>query len=295
MVKLRNANEKDLVNLAEYMSSINSSTMMRCAYIGLDKFEILEYLKEIYEDNCKAIFFIEDGEKILGAVAGDVCDDNNTIEVIGPFIDLDFIERKQYGHKMIDGIKELNSQYRLKFFIDEDNLFIRELILDNNGNKVGDHYTMSMELSNYKESQDGFKGEKKCIQYTNSGVEENDIKYQIEKLHDKLFKNSYYNGETIIRAVDEKHILDYYLEKGKVVSYIFYNIEDEGYIEFLGTDTMARKMGYAGELLRHSFKFMKNHSCINVGLCVDANNKAISLYEKFLFKVDEKNQAYVVL
>lgn len=295
MVKLKIANKDDLGTVAQYMSKVNAVLHMRSAYIETDEREILDYLEEIYMENPKAILFLEEGTEIIGAVAGDICCDNQTIEVIGPFISPHICNGEKYGQDMIEAMKALAPGYRLQFFIDIKNMFIDQLILRNNGKKTTQHCNMVLELQDWYKEDNINKVPNNCIKYTNGADEEKIIKHQIEELHDKLFPRSYYNGSTMMDMLDNNHIISYCVEEARVVSYASYNTEDEGYLDFLGTNPMDRCKGYGSSLLQQVFSIVKSKQCKKIKLCVGGeNHNAIRVYEKLGFKVTERNQAYIL-
>lgn len=295
MMQLSLATKDDLDKIAQYISNVNRIPHMRSAFVGKDKDEILEYMEEMYVENEGSILLLEDGTDVVGAVAGDICSDNHTIEVIGPFINFNITEQELYTQKMIEAMFRLKDGYRLQFFLDAKNILMGQLILQCNGKMTGEHCNMFLTLSDrYRPDHIG-PMEAKYIRYTNDLVEQENVKSQIEKLHNDLFPTSHYNGETIMKSLDENHHISYCLEAGHVVSYGFYNTEDDGYLEFIGTNPQYRGKGYASVLLHHISEYLRTQKCTCINLCVDYENKeAIRLYEKTGFTIEELNQAYVM-
>lgn len=291
MVEIKTAEAVDLEKIAEYMAKMNSLDENRCAYIDNNKSEILDYLKEIHKNSSDAVIFIEEDEGvILGAAAGDICDDNSTIEVVGPFINRDMIECTKYLKQMVIMMKELKRGYRIKFFIDDKNEFIKQFIISNNGMITGNHCNMTLKLS--EEINKYEVNNVQCVDYTKSLADEN-IKHQIEKLHDSIFSDAYYSSDTIIKKINDSNILSCCLVDGEVVSYAFYNLDDEGYLDFIGTDRSKRGKGYGISLLSHVLGNIKSRKCSIVRLCVNSDNEeAISMYKKAGFKITSEEQVY---
>ena len=292
MLKIKTAERADLGKIAEYMSLMNSRNENRCAFVDNDKEEILDYLNEIYDSNDQAVVFIENESHVLGAAAGDVCDDNNTIEVVGPFVDKKITSCEKYLQQIVSLMKELNKGYRLKFFIDDENEFVKQFIISNNGMITGSHCNMTLSLLDFAADKNDSRVDVQCVDYTMS-LQDEKIKVQIEKLHDVFFSAAYYNSDTIMKKINESNILSCCLVDGKVVSFAFYNTEDEGYLDFIGTDKDERGKGYGLFMLNHVLGNIKSRKCNFVRLCVNSENiSAINLYKKAGFKFTEKNQVY---
>lgn len=292
MIELKTANHSDLTRIAQYMAHGNSSNENRCAFIDNNKSEIFDYLNEIHSSSRKAVIYLEEDSIIVGAVAGDICDDNNTIEVIGPFIDKEIRGCEKYLQQMVSLMQELNKDYRLKFFIDDKNEFVKQFIISNNGMITSSHCNMTLNLEDFAADKNVSSVDAQCVDYTKSLQDEN-IKQQFGRLHDMIFSTAYYNSDTIIKKINDSNILSCCLVNGKVVSYAFYNTEDEGYIDFIATDKKERGRGFGQLLLKHVLGNLKNRNCNLVRLCVNSENiSAINLYRKAGFKITEENQVY---
>lgn len=290
---LKKAEKDDLPNIVEFVVSMNRVPETKCAYIGTDQEEVLNYLEEIYEENKTRFFWVESDNQFVGAIVGDICEDNHSVEVIGPFVSCKLENRYECACNLIESVMGDLPDYRYSFYIDCANAFVAEIVLSMRGKKQGNYYFMSLELTQ-NERKDA-QLTKKSILYQNSDFEEKCVKSQIEDLHNTLFPTAYYNGRTILELTDNQHMIFYCMEEDKVVSYACFNIEEGAYLDFIGTDPNYRNQGYATILLECVTEFLKRKDYTKVELCVDDKHKeAIHLYHLLGFRVEEYNQSFVI-
>lgn len=290
---LKKVKKENLSEIAEYMVSMNRFPEMKCAYIGTDHEEVFTYLEEIYEENKTRFFYVEFDDQLVGVIAGDICEDNHSIEVIGPFVSCNLENRCECARVLIKAVIGVLPDYRYSFYIDCANVFVAEIVLSMKGKKHGEHYLMSLELPRDRKKQ--LHSTRKCIRYQESNSEQESVKVQIEALHDQLFPTAYYNGKTILEHTDDQHWIVYCMDANKVASYAYFNAEEEGYLDFIGTDQNYRRLGYATALLEYIADYLKQKDCSKIELCVsDKDKEAIQLYQLFGFHVEEKNQAFEI-
>lgn len=287
-MKLVEATRELLKDISIFMTNCNKELSKHCAFLGTDEEEILEYLEEIIEDNDHAVLCMFSEQGIHAAIAADICEDNKSIEILGPFVADDILARdnKEWFNEMIVQIRKLAPDFYLSFFVSNENKEIIQLLKENHAMKEAEHCVMELFLN--KEYVD-------C--HTCRMVEETtalEIRKQIEDLHNNLFGGAYYNGATLLKLVDEEHFIQYFMEDSVVTSYAFYNKEaGEGYIDFLGTDINYRKKGHASRLVGQVSTHLIQECCRKVRLCVSADNgPAIKLYEKNRFAVKALNSSY---
>ncbi|MCC7429960.1 GNAT family N-acetyltransferase [bacterium] len=110
------------------------------------------------------------------------------------------------------------------------------------------------------------------------------------KLHDSIFPQTHFSGEDILTQLDEDHKVFLYLEKNELLGYIFATTEkinQEGFIEFIGTKENFRGKGIGKELLLNALKWIfevKKMPQTSLGVN-DKLANARSLYEKVGFRL----------
>ncbi|WP_167958395.1 GNAT family N-acetyltransferase [Anaerosporobacter faecicola] len=301
--------------LATFLAKANRKPEQYCCYIGTEQEEILGDLEELLDEIPKAILCIREQGKISMAIVGDVCEDNENIEVWGPFWDEEkyeneWIEKEEDWSDQVMAlltcIQKRQPTYKLAFFIGKHNLVAR--VITRNGAKMNSNHTIMRydaihnQSDRIQEQQDPLTEQSiekadpsvlRIVQlYPNTSE---NTKKQIISLHDSLFKGSYYNGNTIVQMIDEKHLLHYGIIEDEVVCYVFeqYEEEQEGYIEFIGTKSSHRRKGYAEALLNQVKEQMLAKEYASLRLCVNSENiAAIHLYEKMGYHIIEENVAY---
>lgn len=120
---------------------------------------------------------------------------------------------------------------------------------------------------------------------------------QFEELHRELFPNTYFTSRQMVEKIDENHRLFFAVEGDQLLGYLFCKIEPEsesGYIDFIGTDSSARRRGIGADLLTSGVEGMLSaQTTKKINLTVNANNTAArNLYEKIGFTVQRVMRGY---
>jgi hypothetical protein len=118
-----------------------------------------------------------------------------------------------------------------------------------------------------------------------------------EDLHKTLFPKAYWTARQIVEKIDEAHRLFLAAEDGQLLGYHFCKIEPEsgsGYIDFIGTSSVARGRGIGADLLASGVDWMlSTPSTQKINLTVNADNVAArALYEKFGFVTHRVMRGY---
>jgi ribosomal protein S18 acetylase RimI-like enzyme len=120
---------------------------------------------------------------------------------------------------------------------------------------------------------------------------------QFEKLHKGFFPNAYFTARQLVEKQDSHHRLFLAVEDGQLLGYHFCKIEPEaksGYVDFIGTASLARGRGLGTDLLACGVDWMLSApSTLKIDLTVDANNDAAKhLYQKFGFTRNRVMRSY---
>lgn len=220
---VRSIKSQDIPMIASGMAGRNQLPADRCGFLGTDVAEIQQYLYEIYEDG-GSILLSKDG-----MVAGDVVDDNRSVEVLGPYADsvitaIELIEELRYRHP----------SYDLLFFVDRANQTVLQAINQLGGNEQTEHWELTRPVSPVETDP--------AIRLIRRGE-------YVRTLHNRLFPKAYYSGETLEEmAFAGQASLAVYREAGIVKGYIFYQA-DSGYIDFIGVEETARNQGIGKRLI----------------------------------------------
>jgi ribosomal protein S18 acetylase RimI-like enzyme len=120
---------------------------------------------------------------------------------------------------------------------------------------------------------------------------------QFEKLHRSLFPNAYFTARQMVEKQDEHHRLYLAVDDRQLLGYHFCKIEPEsesGYVDFIGTASIARGRGIGADLLASGVDWMISApSTLKINLTVDATNDAAQhLYQKFGFITNRVMRGY---
>lgn len=262
---IRSINAKDIPMIASVMAGRNALAQERCGYIDTDVESITRYLNEIYEDG-GSILLSKDG-----MTAGDVVDDNRSVEVIGPYGDsviavLDLIEELRYRHP----------SYDLLFFVDRKNEPVIRAVTQLGGTSE-EHWEMTRFLSEGTLDP--------AIRPLRRGE-------YIRRLHDALFPKAYYAGSSLEElALSGQAKLAVYKQGPDIKGYIFYQT-DPAYIDFLGVDEAARTQGIGSKLIEYACHDAWLAGNKDIQMSVRQSNQAgIRFMQKHGFTIAEENIA----
>lgn len=263
---IRSIKAHDIPMIASAMAGRNESPKDRCGYIGSDIEGIARYLNEIYEDG-GSILISRDG-----LVAGDVVDDNRSVEVIGPYADSviavnELIEELRYRHP----------SYDLLFFVDKENDKVIQAVTALGGT-AEEHWEMERELIEEEEIDPHIRPYRR-----------GEFVYH---LHDELFPRAYYSGRSLEEmSLSAQGKLAVYKDGSDILGYIFYQT-DPGYIDFLGVTESARKQGIGSKLLAYACQDAWDEGARHIQMSVRKINPAgLAFMEKHGFTIAEENIA----
>jgi ribosomal protein S18 acetylase RimI-like enzyme len=121
---------------------------------------------------------------------------------------------------------------------------------------------------------------------------------QFIALHARLFPNTYYSGEQLIKlAEDDDKRLFIHLVDASLVGYVFTQGREaykDGYIDFIGVDERFRRQGIATNLVANALNWFFQYPYVEkVTLTVNTENTpAMRMYQKIGFKMESVSPSY---
>lgn len=271
---------EEVDRVAKFISEINSIEVSHIGYCGQDCLEIAHTLREYITDipyNNSFLTVYDEGE-LIGVLGFDADLESNSAEVWGPFIKDDkwHIVMSMW-RKMIDLLpNEINS---ISMFPNKENKKVLELVKELSFNRHSDQTILNFSRSRVEELEDVF------IQELTE-----DYNLELVQLHDNSFPNTYYNGQQIIKRLNEDRKVFIIENDGQLCGYIYVEAEPaygEASIDFFAVKESARGKGIGGNLLTVALKWLFTMESIgSITLCVNSSNQnAIKLYKKVGFQL----------
>ncbi|HHT20047.1 MAG TPA: GNAT family N-acetyltransferase [Tissierellia bacterium] len=263
---IRSIKAHDIPMIASAIAGRNASPQERCGYIGTDIESITRYLNEIYEDGGSIVMSRD------GLAAGDVIDDNRSVEVIGPYGDSLIAI-----NELIDELRYRHPSYDLLFFVDRENTKVIEAVTALGGTS-DEHWEMERLLK-----------EEPAIDPHIRPYRRGEFVYH---LHDEIFPRAYYAGRSLEEmSLSDQGKLAVYRDGSDILGYIFYQT-NPAYIDFLGVRESARKRGIGSKLLTYACHDAWQAGDSQVQMSVRKVNPAgLAFMEKHGFTIAEENIA----
>lgn len=266
-MSIRSIKPHDIPMIASLMVGRNKNPKDHCAYVWDDVGQMGEYLNEIYEEGGSIIMY-EDG-----VAAADILDDNLTVEVLGPYGDSELA-----CTELIQELQLRHPAYELLFFVNEQNVFVREAVKHLGGVETGIHLSMTRLPELLEEDKD--------IRPMRHGE-------YIRSLHDELFPDTYYSGATLeqMHFKGEAKLAVLKID-GDIKGYVFYQTSPGLYVDYIGVKPDEQNRGYGTRLLAYACRDMFCEYEGKINLTVSREHpKAIRIYEKNNFVIEEENYA----
>ena len=264
-MNIRSIKAHDIPMIASAMAGRNAQPNERCGYIDDDADNIAAYLNEIYQDG-GSILLSRDG-----MVAGDVIDDNRSVEVIGPYGDSVIAV-----HELIEELRYRHPSYDLLFFVDRENSKVIQAATEL-GATSDEHWEMVRPLEEGEPDPN--------IRLFRRGE-------FVYSLHDEIFPRAYYAGRSLEEmSLSGQAKLAVFKDGSDILGYIFYQT-NPAYIDFLGVAEEARNRGVGSRLLAHACQDAYHDGASQMQMSVrKINPVGLSFMEKHGFSIAEENIA----
>ncbi|MCM3617134.1 GNAT family N-acetyltransferase [Sutcliffiella horikoshii] len=272
--------KNSIEKVATFIAMLNQHASSHIGYCGKMQEEIASSLKNDLTDVPfeKAFIVAYEGEILVGVIGFDADFENKSAEIWGPFIATNHEEQVPLMfEKMLSVLPSMVE--KLCMFPNKENKMATSLAVKYDFSKKSEQAILIMERKNFLSSQSSMLPTLPVQFYG-----------EMARLHDLAFPGTYYNGEQIIRRMNDHRKVFFYEKDDIFAGYIYVEVEpefSEASIEFFAVDERFRGKGIGAELLNgaiawiYSFKEMEK-----LQLCVDAtNNHALKLYRKSGFNL----------
>ncbi|WP_404431628.1 GNAT family N-acetyltransferase [Sutcliffiella horikoshii] len=269
--------------VAAFIAKLNGQSGSHIGYCGKQQQEISSYLQHELTDVPfgKAFVLAYKKETLIGVVGFDADFEQKSAEVWGPFVEVDHQDQAIYLFK--DMLQLIPSEVeKLFMFPNKENETAITTAANFNFSKQSEQAILIMKRNDFSDSQ--FSKLPLLTEQRNS---------EMIRLHNLAFPNTYYNGEQIIKRINEHRKVFYYMREDKFAGYIYVEVEpefSEASIEFFAVDERFRGQSIGTELLKGAVSWIFSFKEIDeLRLCVNStNNQAIRLYQKAGFKLADE-------
>jgi GNAT superfamily N-acetyltransferase len=274
--------------LIQFVARHNSDGAHHIGFFGEGEADIRASLAECLIPPTEGFRLAYNSDQLVGVFGVDADPEINRAWLFGPLIDHEdwhTIADQLYA-EVLPLIPVEIRDYDL--FCDVQNTHM-EAFAARHGFPLGsENAVLTLTRENYKPSA---KRQTTVISY------QKDFFAQLEKLHQTLFPTAYFTTRQMVEKVNKNHQLFLATEANQLLGYHFCKIEPEaesGYVDFIGTDSSARKRGIGADLLATGLDWMLSTLTTNkISLTVNADNVAArNLYEKFGFGIEHIMRGY---
>lgn len=281
-------NIRDLTIFLEKMNNKRSSHIGFC---GEDREEIYDHLMNDFSDlELKDSFLVAyNHSRIMGAIGLDIDLKKGCADVWGPFVEGENIHIAQELWETIVS-KTPHSIKTFSFFLNEDNHFLKEFVVQNKGIDQGSDWVLRI-------TRDRF------INHSPSDVETYSDAYRQSfiNLHNEVFPQTYFDANTIIsRLNDFNHLFFVTENEHDIQGYVYIEANPkhmEANIEYIAVSTKLRKQGIGKTLIMGAINQLFSYSEIKeITICVGEDNiAAINLYKSVGFLEKYKLISYNII
>ncbi|HUE97616.1 MAG TPA: GNAT family N-acetyltransferase [Anaerolineales bacterium] len=274
--------------LVQFVARLNSDGTHHIGFFGEGEADVRASLAECLISPAAGFRLAYDGDQLVGVFGVDADPEINRAWLFGPLVEHDdwhTIADQLYA-EVLSLIPVDIRDYDL--FCDVQNINMEAFAVRHGFPLTSENAVLTLTREDYKPSA---KRQAQMISYQEGFLE------KFEKLHKLLFPNAYFTARQMVEKIDEHHQLFLAVEDDQLLGYHFCKIEPasgSGYVDFIGTDSSARRRGIGADLLASGVDWMLSPPTTKkINLTVNADNVAArSLYEKFGFVTDRIMRGY---
>ncbi|MEC1180237.1 N-acetyltransferase [Metasolibacillus meyeri] len=271
---------QDVKEISIYLEKMNTKSSSHIGFCGEQNEEIYDSLMNDFSDLelGDSFLVVYDQSNIVGAIGLDIDLDGEYADIWGPFVTDDNIDVAQalWNKAILKIPQEVKS---CSFFINKDNLFVKEFVMQNNAQYSGTDLVLHITRSIFTKEAIT-TSEKIDKEYYDSFV----------SLHDEIFPKTYFNSHSILNRLNSRN--DLLIIKGnesKIKGYVYIEAKPEhkeGNIEYIAVSTEFRGQGVGKMLIIGALKKLFSYPSIDeITICVSCENEAaINLYKSVGFK-----------
>ncbi|GAK09804.1 acetyltransferase, GNAT family [Geomicrobium sp. JCM 19038] len=275
--------------LSNFLATMNNQPKHHIGFCGEDSSEIYDTLVNDFSDlPFEESFVVAYKENaIVGALGLDIDLPRGVADVWGPFIHEEEMGLAvELWNQLIQNVPKEVSKF--SFFINKENTFVKQFAIDRKGIERGSDLVLQRTRESFS------KQEVQVEPYMNPYCD------SFSDLHNQLFPNTYYDGQTIHnRLNDDNQLIVVTENESTIQGYVYFEASpkhSEGTIEYVGVAEAFRKQGVAKRLIRCALNELFSYESINeITICVEADHQAaIALYQSVGFEVKYQLLSYQV-
>ena len=279
--------EFSLDDVVVFVARLNQNSAHNIGYFGETEAEVRDDLNAILPPEGDGYLAITENSEVAGLLGVEIDSELGRCWLLGPLIQhgaWDFVADALY-EKILAIIPEAVNDQEL--FFDAGNINLEEFALRHGFA----FYTEAIVLAMDKTSRHMIPP------VTNPGFD-NKYAEEFTALHSRLFPNTYYSGEQLIKKAGEQDKrLFVHITNGKLGGYIFIQARkssQDAYIDFIGVDERVRRKGIGKHLLASglNWAFLRpevKKATLTVRI---SDIPAIRLYESVGFEIERRTKAF---
>ncbi|MHC0551937.1 GNAT family N-acetyltransferase [Salinicoccus sp. CNSTN-B1] len=271
---------KDIKQLSVYLEKMNTQSTSHIGFCGEKNGEIHDSLMNDFSDlGIDDSFLVAYNEtEIIGAIGLDLDLEDQYADVWGPFATNNDIELAQaLWNEVLTKVPEAVKSF--SFFINKNNLFVKEFLKKNNARFLGTDFVFSITRETIPD-----------IDVIESKKFEEPYKKSFEELHSTAFPDTYFNASEILNRINEYNTLLLNENSDKEIKgYVYTETKPkykEANIEYIAVYPNLRGEGVGKKLINDALHQIFSYPTIDeVDICVSSNNEeAIKLYKSAGFR-----------
>lgn len=271
---------------ARFIAKLNGMKKHHIGYCATDADQVLEAMSEDLTNIPFERSFIgaRINDRLIGLIGCDVDLAGQSAEIWGPFVDPSYdIDIALAMWEKLQKIIPIDINY-LGIFPNVENKFVKRF-----AEKAFFKQGENQMILTYKQGQ-----LTAVADYKRSALSELDYG-NFMRLHDKIFPNTYYSGQEILKRIDDTKQVFVVKSSEEFIGYVYAEAEPafgNGSIEFVAIDPTHHGQGYGRGLLRIALQWLFSFKEIeHIELCVSTDKQAaIGLYHSVGFKT--KHELY---
>jgi ribosomal protein S18 acetylase RimI-like enzyme len=286
-MKIISLGEANLDEAIRFVSRLNPDSRHNISYFGENEKEIAADFAAIRppEGFCY-LAFSEDGA-LVGLLGVELDLELGRCWLLGPLVDYstwDPVADALYSEILYELPEEIDDQ---ELFFDAGNTNLDQFAVKHGFNSSTGAITLSLDRTSYQ----------RVLHDDDPGFDAR-FNNQFIALHSRLFPNTYYSAEQLIKkAADKDKRLLIHITNGNLSGYIFIQARDssqDGIIDFIGVGEELRRKGIGKHLLTSGLNWLFSFpQMVKATLTVNTPNlPALRLYKSMGFKTARISKGY---
>lgn len=286
-MEILHLSESSLDDVVAFVVRLNQNNAHNIGYFGETEAEVRSDITAILPPEGDGYLAISDKGEITGLLGVEIDTELGRCWLLGPLVQheaWDSVADSLY-EKILAVIPDVVNDQEL--FFDVGNINLQQFAVRHGFAFYTEAVVLAMDKTN-----------RQVIQPASDPEFDNKYTEEFTALHSRLFPNTYYSAEQLIKkARDKDKCLFFHITDGKFSGYIFIQAREssqDGFIDFIGVDERVRRKGIGKHLLSRGLNWAFSLPGVKkVTLTVKTSNMAaIRLYESLNFKVERTTKAF---